>query len=81
MQTRILDFNGDGCSDLLTLFPSGYKVYEFKGSNSALTETYSEADIDNSDFIMFGDYNGDGTIDIFKAVSPNTYTNIRTVIF
>ncbi|MFA7468792.1 MAG: FG-GAP-like repeat-containing protein, partial [Desulfotomaculaceae bacterium] len=66
MQNRILDFNGDGCSDLLTLFDDGYKVYEFKGNNNILVETYSGTNIDNSDFILFGDYNGDGRIDILK---------------
>ena len=75
MQTRILDFNGDGCSDVLTLFPTGYKVYEFKGTNGNLTETYSGTNIKNNEFIMFGDYNGDGAIDIFKAVSAYTYTD------
>lgn len=66
MQTRILDFNGDGCSDLLTLFSTGYKVYQFKGTNNALIETHSGTDMKNSDILLFGDYNGDGSIDIIK---------------
>ena len=63
---RILDFNGDGCSDLFIRFSSGYKVYEFKGPDKMLIETYSGTDIKNNEFIMFGDYNGDGAIDIIK---------------
>ena len=71
LHNRILDFNGDGCSDLLVLFSNGYKVYEFKGTNNILIETYSGADIINSDFITFGDYNGDGNTDIVKRTIYN----------
>lgn len=67
MHNRILDFNGDGCSDLLTLDSAGYKVYEFKGTNNALIETYSGTNMDNNDFLLFGDYNGDGKMDIIKS--------------
>ncbi len=70
LHNRILDFNGDGCSDLLILFNNGYKIYEFKGTNKVLVETFSGSDIRNNDFILFGDYNGDGNIDIIK----NSYT-------
>jgi|GEM_PF-7031203 len=70
MQTRILDFNGDGCSDLLTLFGKGYKVYEFKGANGSLIETYSGTNMNISDILLFGDYNGDGSVDIINRVSP-----------
>jgi len=70
MSNRIVDFNGDGCSDLLVLFSNSYKVYEFKGINKALVETYSGTNIKNNDFLLFGDYNGDGSIDIFQRVGP-----------
>lgn len=69
MHNRILDFNGDGCSDLLVLFSNGYKVYEFKGTNNILVETYSGNNIANNDFLLFGDYNGDGTTDMIKVNS------------
>ena len=71
MHNRILDFNGDGCSDLLVLFSNSYKVYEFKGTNNVLVETYSGSNIENNDFLLFGDYNGDGSIDIIKE--DNSY--------
>ncbi len=76
LQNRILDFNGDGCSDLLILFDNGYKIYEFKGTNKALVETFSGTDILNNDFILFGDYNGDGNIDIVKQayIYPNDWS-------
>lgn len=71
MQTRILDFNGDGCTDVLTLFADGYKLYEFKTDLKHLTETYpSGTNIKHNDFLLFGDYNGDGTIDIIKQAYP-----------
>lgn len=71
MQTRMLDFNGDGCSDILTLDASGYKVYEFKGTNNALTQTYSGTNMINQDFLLFGDFNGDGSTDIIRDINPN----------
>lgn len=70
MHNRILDFNGDGCSDLLILFHDGYKVYEFKGTNQTLIETHAGINIVNNDFLLFGDYNGDGSIDIIKKDTP-----------
>jgi len=71
LQNRVLDFNGDGCSDLLILFNDGYKVYEFKGTNQTLIETYAGINIVNNDFLLFGDYNADGSIDIIKE--DNSY--------
>ena len=75
MHNRILDFNGDGCSDLLTLDRDGYKVYEFKGTNNVLIETYSGTNMDNNDFLLFGDYNGDGKMDIIKSDGSEAGSN------
>ena len=66
-QNRILDFNGDGCSDLLVFFPTYYKIYEFKGAGNALTEKYTGTNIVSSDFLLFGDFNGDGNTDVLKS--------------
>lgn len=71
-KASILDFNGDGCSDLLTLFSSGYKLYEFKGSNNALIETYSGTNLTSNDILLFGDFNGDGSTDILKRTSASS---------
>jgi len=73
LQNRVLDFNGDGCTDLLLLFNDGYKIYEFKGPNKTLVETFSGTDIRNNDFILFGDYNGDGNIDIIQSSCTYPY--------
>lgn len=64
----IVDFNGDGCSDLLQLSPDGYKVSEFKGSISGtfIIGTYQGANINETDFRLFGDFNGDGCTEILK---------------
>lgn len=76
LHNRLLDFNGDGCTDLLILFNDGYKIYEFKGTNKVLIETFSGTDIRNNDFILFGDYNGDGSIDIIRNsdVDPSNWS-------
>jgi RHS repeat-associated protein len=66
-QNRILDFNGDGSSDLLVLSPSSYKIYEFKGTNNTLIQTYTGSNIVSSDFLLFGDFNGDGGTDIIRS--------------
>jgi RHS repeat-associated protein len=64
----IVDFNGDGCSDLLQLMPDGYKIFEFKGatSSSILIGTYQGTDLNEFDFRILGDFNGDGSTDIIK---------------
>ncbi|MDD4190742.1 MAG: VCBS repeat-containing protein, partial [Mangrovibacterium sp.] len=79
LHNRILDFNGDGCSDLLVLFSDGYKIYEFKGNNNILVETYSGTNINNSRVLLFGDYNGDGTVDIIRY--SGYYPNIWDLLF
>jgi RHS repeat-associated protein len=70
IKTRILDYNGDGASDILALFDTGYKVYEFKGTNNELVETSSGTNIFALDTILaFGDFNGDGNTDIITGIS------------
>jgi len=66
MTNRLVDFNGDGCTDLLVLSDTGYKLYEFKGANNILIETASGTNMKSTDFLLFGDYNGDGAVDIIK---------------
>ncbi len=71
---RILDFNGDGCSDLLVLYDNGYKIFEFKGPANELVEKYSGDNLKKGDFLLFGDYNGDGAIEIVRREGPNPLT-------
>ncbi|MEI6900250.1 MAG: FG-GAP-like repeat-containing protein, partial [Bacteroidota bacterium] len=72
----VLDFNGDGCSDLLVLSSTGYAVYEFKGTNHTLIQTYSGTNINNSHKLLFGDFNGDGTTDIIKFDNQSLQWNL-----
>jgi RHS repeat-associated protein len=71
----LLDFNGNGKTDILTMNGSGFKIFELNGSTFSLI--YSGSDIKNSYFPIFGDFNGDGKTDIlvqkFKTGSSNSY--------
>lgn len=72
--TKIVDFNGDGCSDILALFSYGYKLFEFKGVNNELIETSTGGNLKNNYLLALGDYNGDGTTDVIST-SPATSSN------
>lgn len=65
----VKDLNGDGASDVLTLSDTGYKVYEFKGYNNTLMETYSGSYLNNTYTLFFGDFNGDGLTEILTSRS------------
>lgn len=75
MTNRLVDFNGDGCTDLLVLSDTGYKLYEFKGTNNILIESASGTNMKYTDFLLFGDYNGDGRVDIIKSDGPSQGAN------
>jgi RHS repeat-associated protein len=69
--SQIVDFNGDGCSDILVLFSGTYKLYEFKGTGNTLIQTFSDVNLKNSYQLYIGDFNGDGTTDIVRASSQD----------
>ena len=68
--TQICDFNGDGCSDILSQFDNSSKLFEFKGAGKKLTTTKSNININNTNLLRLGDFNGDGTTDIIKISGP-----------
>ncbi|MDP2887525.1 MAG: FG-GAP-like repeat-containing protein [Bacteroidota bacterium] len=72
--TKIIDFNGDGCSDILALFSTGYKLFEFKGANNSLIETSNGSNPKNIHLLALGDYDGDGTTDMILT-SPHSSGN------
>ncbi len=70
---QILDFNGDGCSDILALNDTMYYLEEFKGTDNKLILTGSGSNMVNTNSLRYGDFNGDGRTDILKtdkAVNP-----------
>ena len=64
------DFNGDGSTDILSLYQDEYKIFEFKGSSSKPIVTHTGTNLNNSNAVLLGDFNGDGTTDIIKTSGP-----------
>ena len=67
---RIDDFDGDGCSDILTLDSLGYTLHEFKAPDNKLMVTDSGDKLKNTYSLRYGDFNGDGTTDVLKTTGP-----------
>lgn len=71
---RVHDFNNDGKTDILALFNTGYKLYEFNGStgpycwdSKGLVEMDSGNELTNYNACQYGDFTGDGKTDIIKT--------------
>ncbi|MFW5872356.1 MAG: FG-GAP-like repeat-containing protein [bacterium] len=74
LQNRSLDFNGDGMSDIITFDANGLKVYRFPGSREvSMQEIANDSYPTHSEFVLLGDYNGDGKTDL---ISNESSTNI-----
>ncbi len=78
------DFNGDGCSDLFTIKKKDTgtnraEVYVLDGKNrfqSALLQTGTALDLSNGVFsFAVGDYNRDGTLDLYAIKMKDTDSN------
>ena len=78
---HIVDFDGDGCSDILTLNDTGYSLFQFKdpyidkSGNEQIGElkrTDYATEINNSKNICFGDFNGDGLTDFICSNANST---------
>ncbi|RKD92654.1 FG-GAP-like repeat-containing protein [Mangrovibacterium diazotrophicum] len=62
-----IDFDGDGCTDILVVSDTGYSIYQFKGEDGKPILTDSGNDITNEDNICVGDFNGDGLTDLILS--------------
>jgi len=76
----VADFTGGGKSDLLVMHSAGWRLYKFNGSAFSLVNSGSDVftivtTVDENHLItdkdLWGDFNGDGKIDILvRSVSP-----------
>ncbi|MGV8095652.1 MAG: FG-GAP-like repeat-containing protein [Mangrovibacterium sp.] len=69
---QVQDFNGDGCSDLLTLNDTGFRLHEFKGADNKLMVTSTGDKLKNTYSLRYGDFNGDGTTEVLRTLGPET---------
>ena len=72
---NLIDFNGNGKTDLLVMDASGFRVYELNGSSFSLLS--SGTDLKNTSSVKYspliGDFNGDGKTDILVNCNDNDY--------
>lgn len=76
--TYTADFNGDGKTDIIQIFPGELYVYEFNENNqlSLLKHQYNSK-ITTNFTAMLGDYNGDGKVDImFPTANSGNQNNV-----
>ena len=82
---KTADFNGNGMQDLIVLHSTGYTIYWNNGTTST-SFPFSESNKTTktlfklSDFIDFGDFDGDGLLDILLAYQSIEYDKpVKTV--
>lgn len=69
-QIHILDFNGDGKSDILLIKDNNSEIFTFSGLEA--TRIYSSTSFPvKSQTISLADFNGDGKVDILAKTFPN----------
>lgn len=67
---EIIDFNGDGLSDIIHIHKNGFDLYKSEGTvidlnqDVAFTTLQSEKRPTSTSSIIFGDFNGDGKTDL-----------------
>ena len=76
------DYDGDGKTDLCHISASGIKFYSFEDTTGGMTFTANPltyTDLNKSSFsnrrILFGDFNGDGLVDILKSPEESSGPN------
>lgn len=65
---EIIDFNGDGRTDLLNTSNNRIKVYSYNDKLEDFEEIINISATFSTDKIILGDFNGDGKTDIFSPV-------------
>ena len=83
---RVVDFDGDGKSELMTLTPGGHTVYSFATNTSGMISVSQLNDIPNANSVpnssqpvIIGDFNGDRKTDVLTKNSAGTwYVNYST---
>jgi len=66
---QVIDFNGNGKTDMYVADNNGYRIYELNGSS--FTQLCSGSEIKNLAMPLFGDFNGDGKTDMLVCLSNN----------
>lgn len=76
--TYAADFNGDGKTDIIQVYPGGLYVYEFNEFNQlTVLKNQTDSKITTTLPALLGDYNGDGKIDIiFPTASSGSQNNV-----
>ena len=72
--TYIADFNGDGCTDILTQSSAEHKIY-FECNHA--TQSVSVTNW-STGYLVIGDFNGDGKADILNLTSTGGTLNLST---
>lgn len=74
---NVIDFDGDGKSELMLTKGSETKIFSFSpsGTNWAATEKYSAGYPTKWHLLYFTDFNGDGKTDILARTSKTNNTN------
>jgi RHS repeat-associated protein len=65
-----IDFNGDGKANIWCFDEGGVSIYAFTGSNLSFIDRFTSFTKDHH--FTFGDFNGDGRIDLFVYGYKNT---------
>lgn len=72
---NVIDFNGDGKSDLMLTLDDQTKIFDFSHSGLQVNELYASGFPTKWHLLYFGDFNGDGKTDILSRTSTSNINN------